>query len=381
MKKQSAFYTFIKQLNSKEIEKKKQIKSMKAFLYHPLDYIKSQNLLNNFSSIKKKEKTKIEYLVINNLFDQYNKEFSFSNYNNKVGLNAPLSYNDSDYNNSFIELNEKTKNEKFNKSNKLLNTNYQNNIKINNKNEIKINYTPKNLKSNFNINKIKKMDIIKHTNNNIKTKLIKKSIKNNDDKSIYKKEKGEKLNQNKTNNNIKISDNNKDISYKKYKIKKHSKSALNKNNKHIIYNVLNIKNYIFINNEISKSKMNCIYKNKNFSNIIIFDFDDIKTRNSYNINKGYSQKKMNLKKSKKNNNLSTSLSISNKSSFNNINNIRIINNKKDNIVKNIKDIKMKKNSEIKNIKNLIIKEKEINEEIINNKYKNILNKNNFDNKC
>ena len=427
MKKASTFYSFVKRLNPKEEDKKKQMKSMKAFFHHPFEHIKSKNLLNNFSSGKKIKKSKIEYLFVDNLYNQDSNESSSNNYNYKVGLNAPLSYNDSSYSNSNIQRGEKEKknikknnnkkrinyylfnkiqsnnlknkteikekeNKKFDNDNhnNLLNTNYQNNIEHNNQNDIKDNHTPKNLKTNFNINKINKKKVIKHKNNslskiyNINVKLNKKSIKNNSEKSIYNKEKCKKINKNKTNNKINASKSNKDHSDKKDNIGifqkilidlKHSKSTVNKANKHIIYNIMKSENYIIINNEISKPKIisktptmfnynNKIFfekenKYKNYSNNISLDFNVIKKKNSYYINKRYSQKQDEVKKvesikssslsnkkidniDRNNNkkeklnknkekieNFSHSLSISNKNSQNKINSEGIINNKND----------------------------------------------------
>ena len=145
MKKSNPFFNFIKQLNPNNETKTMKFKSMKEFFHNPNQYIKSENLSNCFSPVNKANSTRKEYSVIFNQKEQNSKKkekenkymfsspiklknikkiskinmknvkipesskSSFNNYNYKVGLNAPLSYNDKSYSNSSLENIEKSK--------------------------------------------------------------------------------------------------------------------------------------------------------------------------------------------------------------------------------------------------------------------------------
>ena len=67
MKKENPFLNFIKKLNIKEEKKDKNFNSMKELFHFPSKQVKSQNLLNYFSSKKEKNNgSNREYSVILN---------------------------------------------------------------------------------------------------------------------------------------------------------------------------------------------------------------------------------------------------------------------------------------------------------------------------
>ena len=342
MKKSNPFFNFIKQLNPNNETKTMKFKSMKEFFHNPNQYIKSENLSNCFSPVNKANSTRKEYSVIFNQKEQNSKkkekqnkymfsspiklknikkiskinmknvkipessESSFNNYNYKVGLNAPLSYNDKSYSNSSLENIEKSK--KNLKKNNNMNTKCNNILneihdKIQkNKNGYKgkknfdysifINANPKNLddnnsmkknpckskskklKSNVSDNKIIKGIFYKKIHNNYSS-IYRERMSNSKQNEIifneYIKEqnyinsnqpkKSSKSKNNKNNVAVKIlvneNSNKKDNLgiFEKILIDlKYVKSAINKNNKHIIYNIENSKNYFKINNDNIKPK-------------------------------------------------------------------------------------------------------------------------------
>ena len=338
MKKSSPFFNFVKKLNQKEEEKNIKFKSMKDFFHYPSKYIKSENLLSYSYSPKKLDSTKKEYSVIlnnkkkqlekipniiyepkyiynyqkkvnniqnipkiNNIKSQESSESSFNNYNYKVGLNAPLSYNDISFNNSYIELQKKAKINLKENNNKSINCNLLNEIHKNklksetdSKNNKKLDYNiflnidskkylDFNNKENNNNNTPKKPKNVINNNNgnnneilykklnknysqiyNVRNKLNREKIQiNKDEKNNFNKEK-KKINKTKfNNNNAKIKIMNKNPLNKSDNLGifekilidlKYVKSAINKNSKHIIYNISNSKNFIKINNEIEKPK-------------------------------------------------------------------------------------------------------------------------------
>ena len=382
MKKSSSFYNFVKKLNQKEEEKIINFKSMKDFFHYPSKYIKSENLLSYSISPKKLDSNNKEYSVIltnkkkqlenitniiyepkyiynyqknlnynknipkiTNMKNQESSESSFNNYNYKVGLNAPLSYNDISYNNSYTEFNEKPKINLKENNNKRINCNLLNEIhknKLSNKiksennkildyniflnvdtkknldlnNKEDNNNTSKKLKNDININRFNKEILYKKPNKNyseiykIRPKLNRSKTHNNkDEKSNINIEKKAINKPNLNNNNAKIKklnksplnkNDNQGIFEKILIDLKYVKSAINKNSKHIIYNISNSKNYIKINNEYEKPKSHLntpiinqnrnlkkfpeINESKQTSNSISLDFNDINSSRMKNNN-------------------------------------------------------------------------------------------------
>ena len=226
MKDSNPFINFIKHLSTKDEKKNIEFKLMKEALHNHSKKIKSDNLLKYFSPIKKCNSTKeySEILMQKNIyiekiskqnnernykFNSPNKLFkikkitkvenekviesSESSLNNyKIGLNAPLSYNELSSNNITTDNNELNKND-LNKNNKNINCNLLNEInriesnkkeKVDKKKKIDynifINIDNKKLKySNFN-NKNKRNKTPKN-NNSIKLK------QNNNNNTITKK--------------------------------------------------------------------------------------------------------------------------------------------------------------------------------------------------
>ena len=348
MKNGTPFYNFVKQLDPKEEEKINKLKSMKDLFHNPFTHIKSESLLNNYSSPKKlnlldneypvllnqkkKELQKIPNIIyesnyifnynhklneikklskIDNIKNQDSSESSF-NYNYKVGLNAPLSYNDISYNNSRIENDHK---KKINiKKNNIENNSYNllNEIKRNKNNESKdnkkydykvflnIDYGKK-----LNNNKINKN--IPNKSNSINNKrIINKKLKNNYSEihsnrtnneiiknNIYNNNSRKKRIKKNKRNNIKIKIINKNNSNKKenYSVFEqilmdlnYVKTAMNKNNKHIIYNISNSKNIFKIkNNENNRKHSNTIFKSQNRNYNILKVNDSKSSSNSISI--------------------------------------------------------------------------------------------------
>ena len=348
MKNGSPFYNFVKQLDPKEEGKINKLRSMKDLFHNPFNHIKSESLLNNYSSPKKlnlldneysvllnqkkKELQKIPNIIyesnyifnynhklneikklskIDNLKNQDSSESSF-NYNYKVGLNAPLSYNDISYNNSRIESDYK---KKINiKKNNIENNSYNllNEIKRNKNNESKEN-KKYDYKVFLNIDYGKKLDNnkinknIPNKSNSINNKrIINKKLKNNYSEihsnrtnneiiknNIYNNNSGKKRIKKNKRNNIKIKIINKNSPNKKenYSVFEqilmdlnYVKTAMNKNNKHIIYNISNSKNIFKINNNENNQKhTNTIFKSQNRNNNILKVNDSKSSSNSISI--------------------------------------------------------------------------------------------------
>jgi hypothetical protein len=221
MKNSNPLINFIKQLSIKYEKKNNEFKSMKDFFHNSSKKIKSDDLLSYFSPINKFNSTKNEYSVKlkqkNNYLEKISKlnneknykffspnklneikritkcenikkpessESSFNNYNNKVGLNAPLSYNELSSNNLSIDKIENPKND-ANNDEKHTNHNLTNEIQgieLNNKMNLEkmknldynifLNIDDKNLKY-TNINKKNNTTL---NNNSIK---LKTNIKKN----------------------------------------------------------------------------------------------------------------------------------------------------------------------------------------------------------
>lgn len=344
MEKSNSFFKFINQLTPTKDQNQKTFNSMKEFFHHHFKNIKSENLLSyispknklnsskkEYSSILKQKKKKLDIISkmenkinynfksqekLNNIEKITNKkdlkfpENNDSNfdYNYKVGLNAPLSYNDNmnnssnreeknnsrvskinlkkniDKNKKFNLLNENNRKEQKNKNNPKgnkkidyniflnideknsdLNNNKMNNNCNNNKvikgifyKKIINNYSQiysnklklrKNITKENNINK-NEMKILNNSNNyiNVDEKKYKKNIKNNNTQIKI------------VNNSSKKKDN-LGIFEKILIDLKYVKSAINKNNKNIVYNISNSRNYIKINNNLSKANNN---SNTNF---------------------------------------------------------------------------------------------------------------------
>ena len=345
MKNGSPFYNFVKQLDPKEEGKINKLRSMKDLFHNPFNHIKSESLLNNYSSPKKlnlldneysvllnqkkKELQKIPNIIyesnyifnynhklneikklskIDNIKNQDSSESSF-NYNYKVGLNAPLSYNDISYNNSRIESDYK---KKINlKKNNIVNNSYNllNEIKRNKNNESKDN-KKYDYKVFLNIDYGKKLDNnkinknIPNKSNSINNKrIINKKLKNNYSEihsnrtnneiiknNIYNNNSRKKRIKKNKRNNIKIKIINKNSPNKKenYSVFEqilmdlnYVKTAVNKNNKHIIYNISNSKNIFKINN--NQKHTNTIFKSQNRNNNILKVNDSKKSSNSFSI--------------------------------------------------------------------------------------------------
>ena len=345
MKNGTLFYNFVKQLDPKEEGKINKLKSMKDLFHNPFTHIKSESLLNNYSSPKKlnlldneypvllnqkkKELQKIPNIIyesnyifnynhklneikklskIDNIKNQDSSESSF-NYNYKVGLNAPLSYNDISYNNSRIESDYK---KKINiKKNNIENNSYNllNEIKRNKNNESKEN-KKYDYKVFLNIDYGKKLDNnkinknIPNKSNSINNKrIINKKLKNNYSEihsnrtnneiiknNIYNNNSGKKRTKKNKRNNIKIKIINKNSPNKKenYSVFEqilmdlnYVKTAMNKNNKHIIYNISNSKNIFKINN--NQKHTNTIFKSQNRNNNILKVNDSKSSSNSISI--------------------------------------------------------------------------------------------------
>ena len=223
MKNSNPLINFIKQLSIKDEKKNNEFKSMKDFFHNSSKKIKSDDLLSYFSPINKFNSTKNEYSVKlkqkNNYLEKISKlnneknykfvspnklneikritkcenikkpessESSFNNYNNKVGLNAPLSYNELSSNNLSIE---KIENPKNNANNDEKHTNYNltneiQGIELNNKMNLEkmknldynifLNIDDKNLKY-TNINK-KNNTTLNNNSIKLKTNIKKNSI-------------------------------------------------------------------------------------------------------------------------------------------------------------------------------------------------------------
>ena len=224
MKDSNPFINFIKHLSTKDEKKNIEFKLMKEAIHNHSKKIKSDNLLKYFSPIKKCNSTKeySEILMQKNIFiEKISKQNNERNYkfnspnklfkikkitkvenekviessesslnNYKIGLNAPLSYNELSSNNITTDNNELNKND-LNKNNKNINCNLLNEInriesnkkeKVDKKKKIDynifINIDNKNLKySNFN-NKNKRNKTPKN-NNSIKLK------QNNNNNTLY----------------------------------------------------------------------------------------------------------------------------------------------------------------------------------------------------
>ena len=355
MEKSNSFFKFINQLTPTKDQNQKTFNSMKEFFHHHFKNIKSENLLSyispknklnsskkEYSSILKQKKNKLDIISkmenkmnynfksqekLNNIEKITNKkdlkfpENNDSNfdYNYKVGLNAPLSYNDNmnnssnreeknnsrvskinlkkniDKNKKFNLLNENNRKEQKNKNNPKGNKKIDYNIFLNidEKNpDLNINKMNNNCnnhekqKSYFNNNnKVIKGIFYKKIINNYsqiysnKLKLRKDVTKennfnknemkilNNSNNYINVDEKKYKKNIKNNNTQIKIVNNsskkkdNLGIFEKILIDLKYVKSAINKNNKNIVYNISNSRNYIKINNNLSKANNN---SNTNF---------------------------------------------------------------------------------------------------------------------
>ena len=355
MEKSNSFFKFINQLTPTKDQNQKTFNSMKEFFHHHFKNIKSENLLSyispknklnsskkEYSSILKQKKKKLDIISkmenkmnynfksqekLNNIEKIANKkdlkfpENNDSNfdYNYKVGLNAPLSYNDNmnnssnreEKNNSRVSKINLKKNIDKNKKLNLLNENNRkepknkNNPKGNKKIDYNIflnidekNSDLNNNKMNNNCNNHEKQKSYFNNNNKVIKGIFYKKIINNysqiySNKLKLRKDVTKENNINK--NEMKILNNSNNyinVDEKKYKkniknnntqIKivnnsskkkdnlgifekilidlKYVKSAINKNNKNIVYNISNSRNYIKINNNLSKANNN---SNTNF---------------------------------------------------------------------------------------------------------------------
>ena len=355
MEKSNSFFKFINQLTPTKDQNQKTFNSMKEFFHHHFKNIKSENLLSyispknklnspkkEYSSILKQKKKKLDIISkmenkmnynfksqekLNNIEKITNKKdlkFSENNdsnfdYNYKVGLNAPLSYNDNmnnssnreEKNNSRVSKINLKKNIDKNKKLNLLNENNRkeqknkNNPKGNKKIDYNIflnidekNPDLNNNKMNNNCNNHEKQKSYFNNNNKVIKGIFYKQIINNysqiySNKLKLRKDVTKENNFNK--NEMKILNNSNNyinVDEKKYKkniknnntqIKivnnsskkkdnlgifekilidlKYVKSAINKNNKNIVYNISNSRNYIKINNNLSKANNN---SNTNF---------------------------------------------------------------------------------------------------------------------
>ena len=355
MEKSNSFFKFINQLTPTKDQNQKTFNSMKEFFHHHFKNIKSENLLSyispknklnsskkEYSSILKQKKKKLDIISkmenkmnynfksqekLNNIEKITNKkdlkfpENNDSNfdYNYKVGLNAPLSYNDNmnnssnreeknnsrvskinlkkniDKNKKFNLLNENNRKEQKNKNNpkgnkkidyniflnideknpdlniNKMNNNCNNHEKqksyFNNNNKVIKGIFYKKIINNYSqiySNKLKlRKDVTKE--NNINKNEMK--ILNNSNNYINVDEKKYKKNIKNNNTQIKIVNNsskkkdNLGIFEKILIDLKYVKSAINKNNKNIVYNISNSRNYIKINNNLSKANNN---SNTNF---------------------------------------------------------------------------------------------------------------------
>ena len=355
MEKSNSFFKFINQLTPTKDQNQKTFNSMKEFFHHHFKNIKSENLLSyispknklnsskkEYSSILKQKKKKLDIISkmenkmnynfksqekLNNIEKITNKkdlkfpennDFNFD-YNYKVGLNAPLSYNDNmnnssnreEKNNSRVSKINLKKNIDKNKKLNLLNENNRkeqknkNNPKGNKKIDYNIflnidekNPDLNNNKMNNNCNNHEKQKSYFNNNNKVIKGIFYKQIINNysqiySNKLKLRKDVTKENNINK--NEMKILNNSNNyinVDEKKYKkniknnntqIKivnnsskkkdnlgifekilidlKYVKSAINKNNKNIVYNISNSRNYIKINNNLSKANNN---SNTNF---------------------------------------------------------------------------------------------------------------------
>ena len=355
MEKSNSFFKFINQLTPTKDQNQKTFNSMKEFFHHHFKNIKSENLLSyispknklnsskkEYSSILKQKKKKLDIISkmenkmnynfksqekLNNIEKITNKkdlkfpENNDSNfdYNYKVGLNAPLSYNDNmnnssnreEKNNSRVSKINLKKNIDKNKKLNLLNENNRKEQKNKNnpKGNKKIDYNfflnideknpdLNNNKMNNNCNNHEKQKSYFNNNNKVIKGIFYKQIINNysqiySNKLKLRKDITKENNINK--NEMKILNNSNNyinVDEKKYKkniknnntqIKivnnsskkkdnlgifekilidlKYVKSAINKNNKNIVYNISNSRNYIKINNNLSKANNN---SNTNF---------------------------------------------------------------------------------------------------------------------
>ena len=355
MEKSNSFFKFINQLTPTKDQNQKTFNSMKEFFHHHFKNIKSENLLSyispknklnsskkEYSSILKQKKKKLDIISkmenkmnynfksqekLNNIEKITNKkdlkfpENNDSNfdYNYKVGLNAPLSYNDNmnnssnreEKNNSRVSKINLKKNIDKNKKLNLLNENNRkeqknkNNPKGNKKIDYNIFLNIDEKNSDLNINKMnnncnnhEKQKSYFNNNNKVIKGIFYKQIINNysqiySNKLKLRKDITKENNINK--NEMKILNNSNNyinVDEKKYKkniknnntqIKivnnsskkkdnlgifekilidlKYVKSAINKNNKNIVYNISNSRNYIKINNNLSKANNN---SNTNF---------------------------------------------------------------------------------------------------------------------
>ena len=233
MKKENPFLSFINKLNIKEAKIDMKFDSMKEIFHcpskqikssHLLNYFSSQNLMNNniankeYSDILNKKKKKLnniselykspDYFMdsksntkLKNIIILENNETSF-NYNNKVGLNAPLSYHDLSYNNSYIESNNSTKKNFTKVNNKKISYNIFKELLQEKKD--KKSYNEKNDKYDYNIflnvDSNKKL-YFNNNKNNIKTKKINSNKKNsnsivNDINKMKNQIKRQKVNKN-----------------------------------------------------------------------------------------------------------------------------------------------------------------------------------------
>ena len=355
MEKSNSFFKFINQLTPTKDQNQKTFNSMKEFFHHHFKNIKSENLLSyvspknqlnsskkEYSSILKQKKKKLD--IISKMENKINYNFksqeklnniekitkkkdlkfpenndSNFDYNYKVGLNAPLSYNDNmnnssnreeknnsrvskinlkkniDKNKKFNLLNENNRKEQKNKNNPkgnkkidyniFLNINEKNSDLNNNKMNNNCNNHEKQKSYFNNNNKVIKGIFYKQIINNYsqiysnKLKLRKDVTKenninknemkilNNSNNYINVDEKKYKKNIKNNNTQIKIVNNsskkkdNLGIFEKILIDLKYVKSAINKNNKNIVYNISNSRNYIKINNNLSKANNN---SNANF---------------------------------------------------------------------------------------------------------------------
>ena len=355
MEKSNSFFKFINQLTPTKDQNQKTFNSMKEFFHHHFKNIKSENLLSyispknklnsskkEYSSILKQKKKKLD--IISKMENKMNYNFksqeklnniekitkkkdlkfpenndSNFDYNYKVGLNAPLSYNDNmnnssnreEKNNSRVSkinlkknidknkklnlLNENNRKEQKNKNNpkgnkkidyniflnideknpdlniNKMNNNCNNHEKqksyFNNNNKVIKGIFYKQIINNYSqiySNKLKlRKDITKE--NNINKNEMK--ILNNSNNYINVDEKKYKKNIKNNNTQIKIVNNsskkkdNLGIFEKILIDLKYVKSAINKNNKNIVYNISNSRNYIKISNNLSKANNN---SNTNF---------------------------------------------------------------------------------------------------------------------
>ena len=165
---------------------------------------KKKKKLNNISELYKspdyfmdsKSNTKLKNIII-----LESNETSF-NYNNKVGLNAPLSYHDLSYNNSYIESNNSTKKNFTKVNNKKISYNIFKELLQEKKD--KKSYNEKNDKYDYNIflnvDSNKKL-YFNNNKNNIKTKKINSNKKNsnsivNDINKMKNQIKRQKVNKN-----------------------------------------------------------------------------------------------------------------------------------------------------------------------------------------